>query len=141
MKQYLWTAMMILMPFGFTQLTCAADSQNDILNSYEFAHNSKNIESLVKLVRFRTRDQSLRAAWLKEFSATFSSKITNITLVPFKEFAFMLPESELKQLPATLKPASWLAVEFAPQQSDPGRTESVYYLIAIENGKYFIVGP
>lgn len=141
MKQYLWTAMMILMSFGFTKSTCAADSPNDILSSYQFAHNAKNIESFVKLVQFRTRDQSLRASWLKEFSATLSSKIAKITLAPFKEFAFMLPESELKQLPVTLKPVNWLAVEFAPQQSDPGRTESMYYLVTIENGKYFIVGP
>lgn len=53
----------------------------------------------------------------------------------------MLPESELKRLPATLKPVNWLAVEFVPQQSDPGRTESTNYLVAVENGKYFIVGP
>ena len=141
MKQNLWLAVTILVSIGFAASVRAADSLSEVMTSYQSAHDTKSIERVGKLVSFRTQDQSQRVAWLEEVSATFSSKIASIALIPFNDAAFMLPESELKRLPTTLKPVNWLAVELVPRQSDPDRTESVNYLIAVENGEYFIVGP
>lgn len=141
MKQYLGAAVIVLASLGSAPSAFAADTAGELLRSYQAAHNANNVELVKKLVDFRTQDQSRRISWLKDVSATFSSKIASITLIPFKENAFMLPESELKRLPATLKPVHWLAIGFAPRPSAPGRTESTNYLIGVENGRYFIVGP
>jgi hypothetical protein len=141
MKRHLWMTMTILASIVSGASALAADSAGELLKSYQSAHNANSIELVQKLVHFRTQDPTQRAAWLKEVAGTFSSRIAKITLIPFEESASKLPESELKRLPAALKPVNWLAVELAPQPSDTGRTESTHYLVAVENGKYFIVGP
>ncbi len=141
MKSTLWMTVTFLAAIGSAASAFAADSPSEVLRSYKSSHEAKSVERVGKLVQFRTQDQSHRASWFNDVTATFSSKIANINLIPFQEFAFMLPESELAQLPATLKPANWLVVEFVSQSSDSGRTQTTNYLVAVQNGKYFIVGP
>jgi hypothetical protein len=142
MKQYfLAVAAIVFLGVSFTPRVGAADNPNQILTAFRAAHESKKIDEVARLVRFQTQDSARRASWLKDVTAAFPSKISSIKIVPFAEYAFVLPESERKRLAATMKPANWLLVEFAPQQSDSGRSESTSYLIGLENGAYFIVGP
>lgn len=142
MKQYLLNAALIVFLAGsFTQCAAAATTPDQILTAYRAAHEAKSVDEVAKLVRFQTSDSARRASWLKDVADAFTYKISSIRVVPFAEYAFALPESERKHLPATLKQVNWLLVEFAPQPSDPGRSESASYLIGLENGAYVIVGP
>ncbi len=142
MKQYLLSGVLVVFLGGsFTQCATAADTPNQILSAYRAAHESKSVDEVQKLIHFQTNDSARRAPWLRDVENAFAYKISSSRLVPFAEYAFVLPESERKRLPATLKPVNWLVVEFAAQQSDPGRSVSTLYLIGLENGAYFIVGP
>lgn len=120
---------------------CAKNAQ-DLLVAFQQAYAEKAAGKLVSLVRFHGGSETAKRSWREDFSKEIGQSNSKISLTPFSLYSAGFPDSVRDSLPKSYQLINWLVVEF-PTKGKPNsyRQESSLYLVAVENGAYFIVGP
>jgi hypothetical protein len=137
-----WTHIFLLVTLAiFPPVVTAQARENSgqLLKAYKTAHAQKDVLAMMALVLFQHGGQVEKASWKSDFEAE-SKMAVRPTIVPLATYSAMLSPEARSGIRPTIKLVNWLVVEY-PAAPDNSSQRSGVYLIGIENGKAFIVGP
>lgn len=142
LRNILFSVCVLLITVGTSSAAGGARSAQELLSSFQQAHRANSADQLVSLVRFTTDSVATKQRWRNDFSKELGQVGSKIYLEPYSTYEATVPAVWLAKRPKSYKLCNWLVVEFPANGTPDSHTqESNLYMVAEENGEYFIVGP